>query len=298
MAARTVHRLSYREGEGKHSYGELYRRLQLAIDAVRLRTRVDTSSRVARWLAALSRLAAVERRSVLEHMVVSLRRGSWHHPYRDSFRALADSRMFIEIVEQLLPDVSDRDLRDLVLGNSDPALDKPSTRARDREFELFVAAISRRSGLAVELNEPDIVLRLNNSTRSIAAKRLLSPKKVEENVKKATKQIEKAGHPGFIFLDVTRILDPGCLIVTHWTRADQTVGGHLLCFINTEHREDLVRKRGEYVRGIVLHSAFPHVSPNFQYGTYETWWGVPVEGTDGQEVNALLDHLLLGLNDT
>lgn len=293
-----IHHMSYRDAEGEHTYRDTVHRLQLAIDSVKGRMRVDSHSRVVQWLDSLSRIASVDRRSVLEAMIPGLRQGRWDHPYRDSFRALVDSRMFIEIIEQLLPELNNRDIRDLISGNFDPALDKQSSRTRDREFELFIGAICRRSGMTVELREPDIVFQHNGSTRSIAAKRLSSPKQIESNIKKAAQQVKRAGLPGFIFLDVTRILDPACLIVTHWRKAHQTVGGHVLHFANTGYRETLRKKQNEQVLGIVLHTVFPHISRGFRYGTYETWWAVPVDEVDGQELDQLLDQFLNGSRNT
>jgi hypothetical protein len=203
--------------------------------------------------------------------------------------------MFIIIVEQLFADLKDSDIRDLIAGNYDPALDGPGKRTRDREFELFIAAVARRAGIEVLLEEPDITLRTAGIDWSVAAKRLSSPKRVEQNIRKAAEQIQLAGRPGFAFLDVTRILDPSQVVVTHWRRANQTVGGPLLHFAQTEHRHTLTANRNAYVRGIVLRAVFPHVSEGFRYGTYETWWALPVAGVDGQYVHRIVHRMLAGL---
>jgi hypothetical protein len=286
------------DAEGLHSYADILRRLKAAIALAAARTRVAPNCRVAQWMEAISRLSGADPRSVLAQMVPNLRQGSWHHPFKDSFRALVDSRMFTLIVEQLLPDLRDSDVRDLVSGNFDPARDKPGKRARDREFELFVAAVARRAGLAVRLGEPDIILDVQASQWCIAAKRLSSSKRVRHNVDKAARQIFDAGRPGFVFLDVTRILDPTYVACTHWRGAHQTVGGRLLHFANTKHKETLTTRRNEYVRGVVLRAAFPHVSEGLSYGTYETWKAVPVSGVEGSEVNSLLRELLGGLQNS
>lgn len=100
------------------------------------RVNLDPGCRVVRWLESLTRLAATDRRAVLEQMLPSLQRRSWDHPFKDSFRDVVDSRMFVEIVEQLWPDLSELDLRDLVSGITIQPFDQSSSRARDREFEL------------------------------------------------------------------------------------------------------------------------------------------------------------------
>lgn len=292
------HEILYDDVQSDRSLSSIIDRLQRAIDSVRTRTRVNRSSRVAQWLEALARLDKADKRSVLEQMLPNLTHGKWDHPYQDAFRALVDSRMFIEVIEQLLQDLSVSDLHDLVSGSFNPSDDNPSSRARDREFELFIAAICRRSGMKTCLSEPDILFELNGATYSTAAKRLASSKKVEKNVAKAERQIVEVGHPGFIVMDVTRILDPTSVLITHWKTAAQTVGGHLLAFMNTEHPRSLQQKRDELVRGIILRTVFPLVSQGFRYGTHETWLAVQVEWGDAQLTNQFLEQLLGGFEGT
>jgi len=198
----------YDDFQSDHLISNIIPRLQRAIDSVRTRARVNPSARVVQWKEALARLEEADKRSVLEQMLPSLTQGKWDHPYQDAFRALVDCRMFIEIIEQLLQDLSTSDLHDLVSGNFKPSDDKSSSRARDREFELFIAAICRRSGMKTWLGEPDVLFELGPTTCSVAAKRLASPKQVEKNITKAERQIAGAKHPGLIVMDVTRILDP------------------------------------------------------------------------------------------
>jgi hypothetical protein len=206
--------------------------------------------------------------------------------------------MFTEVVEQLLPDLADHDVHDLVSGSFHPADDTPSNRARDREFELFIGAICRRSGLRVELREPDTRFALDGVTYSVAAKRIASPKRVEQHVRKAAQQIADQGYPGFIVLDITRILDASGDIVLHWRQAHQTVGGSFLAFVNSEHPRTLQRKWNDLVRGVVLRAVFPLVSEGFRYGTYESWKAVGVEDVDGRELNAFLRQVSHGTEGT
>jgi hypothetical protein len=295
MAADSEYRFPPVSAEGLHSYAEVLEALRTSVDAVAKRVRVPNNSRVARWRPALERLAAAERRSVLEQMVPSLQQHSWHHPYRDAFLALVDSRLFCAIIEHLLPDLSDDELRDLVAGNFDPALDRPGKRTRDKEFEFFVAAVCRRAGVHTVLGEPDVVMRFREAEWSIAAKRLSSRRQVRENVEKAAKQIGREGRPGFIFLDVTKLLHSDYLIVTHWRRAHETVGGHVLALVR-EQGALFDRPWGERVRGFMLRAAFPYVSPGFRYGTYEQWMAVPTVDGDGADLRAFLPLFLEGVN--
>jgi hypothetical protein len=281
--------------EGLHSYSSVLSQLSDAIAKVSERIHVPANARVVQWTHAVKRLSQVERRAVLEEMLPHVQRGSWNHPYKDAFRALVDARTFTIIVQNLLAHLTDADLRDLISGNFDPALDKPDSRARDRDFELFIGAIARRAGLPIRLFEPDLILTVQGEEVSVAAKRLSSRRKVGDNIDKAARQILKAERPGFIFLDVTRILDPTYSVVTHWRHADQTVGSPLMHFVEREYALTLRRRRNEYVRGVVLRASLPHVSKGFQYGTHESWWPLTVDGVDALHVNSLLHQLLSGL---
>jgi len=298
MTEGNEHEILYDDVQSDRSLSSIIAQLERAIDSVRTHTRVNRSSRVVQWQKALARLDEADKRSVLEQMLPSLTQGKFDHPYQDAFQALVDCRMFIEIVEQLLQDLSASDLHDLVSGNLKPSDDKPSSRARNREFELFIAAICRRSGMKAWLGEPDVLFNLGPTTCSVAAKRLVSSKQVEKNITKAEKQIARAEYPGLIVMDVTRILDPTSVFVTHWRNAPELVGGHLLAFMNTEHYRAFQQQRDELVRGIILRTVFPLVSQGFRYGTYENWWAVPVQWGDDQLTNQFLRQLLGGFEGT
>ncbi|HEX5075687.1 MAG TPA: hypothetical protein VFW03_20920 [Gemmatimonadaceae bacterium] len=99
---------------------------------------------------------------------------------------------------------------------------------------------------------------------------------------------------GFVFLEITRILDPNYELVLDWRRADQTVGGHVLHFINTEHRAALRRRRNEYLRGVVLRAAFPLYSSRFRFGTYQSIWPLTVDGLEPTDVHWIARAILPG----
>lgn len=279
-------------GEARHKYVRVAERLDCAIDRIISRVRVSPSSRVVLWSKAIRRLAAANKRHVLEQIVVGLQRREWNHPFRESFVALSESRMFIEIVEQLLDHLTDRDLRELISGHSDPSLDNVSARGRDKEFEWFLAALFRRGGLTIALAEPDILIQLNGEVRSIAAKRLSSRKRLKSNIKKAADQISTAGYPGYIFLEATRLIDPDVHFIEHWRDRGRAVGTRLN---GLAHMPISINRRNEGVQGVVLRAAFPLVSPGFEYGTSERWVGVGVHKGPMRVSNIeLMDVLLSG----
>jgi hypothetical protein len=279
------------DADVRHSYSNVAARLDRAIKAVAGRVRVNPSSRVARWSNAIRRLADSNKREVLAQQVFRLQRGEWDHPFRDSFLALNESRMLVEIIEQLIDNLTDRDLRELVSGHPDPSLDSTSARGRDKEFEWFIAAVFRRAGLAVALAEPDVLIKFGGGVRSIAAKRLSSRRQVESNVKKASAQILHAGYPGYIFLEITRYIDPEVRFTEHWRDSGWAVGIRMNAFAR---KPVVINRRNELVAGAFLRAAFPHVSPGFVYGTSEHWMGVAVMGGAKDEHIKLTRVLLSG----
>lgn len=278
-----------------HALATLQDRLEESIGAVERRLALHPASRVSEWRSLLAEFGKANRRLVIEKFVESLNTGTWAHPHKQHLRALLEVREFIEIIEQLADDLNDADLRDLISGTLDPADEKQKSRARDRGFELFVAAVCRRAGLTPTLSEPDIVVDFAGSKWAIAAKRLSSPKRVSANVSKAASQIKRSGHLGFVFLDVTRILEPKYEFVTHWRTVSSLFDKHLLAFVNNDYAAALQKADNGRVRGIVLRTAFPHMSEGLRLGTSENWWAVGLRSVDGSELNQFLKQFSVGL---
>jgi hypothetical protein len=269
-----------------HKYGKLADRLRHTVEAVAERIQVNPASRVARWLKAVDRLAHADKRSVLEQLVESLGAGKVDHPFRDAFTALTESRTFIEVIEQLIDFLSDEQLRELVRGHPDPSLD--TSRARNKEFEWYIAALFRRGGLPVAIAEPDVLINLDGTVRSVAAKRLASRKQLRSNIKSATDQIDRAGYPGYIFLDVTRYINPDLHYIEHWRDEGRTVLPRLRAFASNPH---VTNPGSPLVHAAFVRSVFPLISPGFEYGTSERWQGIGIL-PDARDENMRLLHIL------
>jgi len=69
-----------------------------------------------------------------------------------------------------------------------------------------LAAIFDLSGFIVEDIEPDFTFKYEDSTYSVAAKRINSERKVHARFSKAKKQIKKSGINGFIAVSLDRIV--------------------------------------------------------------------------------------------
>ena len=99
------------------------------------------------------------------------------------------------------------------------ALPQAETHAisRDTQFELYIAAVFRRAGYKVRLDEPDVILQVRGSTVGIAAKRPKTPKKIERRLREARNQIERVGKPGIVAIDVSVVQNPrnGIIVVDH-----------------------------------------------------------------------------------
>ncbi len=268
-------------------------KLTSAIEAVECRIPVNPVSRVGRWRAAVERLEGAGGRAVLEELVQTLQTtGGADHPYRESFLALTESRHFIAIVENLIDHLDDTDLRELIKGSQDPASDRPSARARDKEFEKYVAAVLLLAGFPVALAEPDVLIQLPNGIRSVAVKRLWSRNKLEDNLRSASKQIAKSGYPGYVVLEITRYLNPDLYFIDHERFEGRQIQPR------TDHVvRDLVAipRHNELVEGVFLRSAFPLISRGLKFGTAERWTGVPVKGGDKEAHRKLLFSLMSAL---
>ena len=108
------------------------------------------------------------------------------HTHRDNPR-------FQKVVEHLL--------NDSVL----PQYDKDSP-GRDRQFELYLAAICQNAGLVpVDFEEPDITCFIDGTEFGIAAKRLKSrkPSQLEKHVRKGADQLRQQGLPGIVALELS-----------------------------------------------------------------------------------------------
>ena len=88
-------------------------------------------------------------------------------------------------------------------GDLDPrARDEQSRRARDTQFELWLAAWLTAGGRPVQFLEPDIRVTCWFAWYGVAAKRVQSPKGILPRVKEAAAQIERHGDRGFVALTI------------------------------------------------------------------------------------------------
>ncbi len=115
----------------------------------------------------------------------------------DQMDAHRQNPQFLESVEKLLKDAPL------------PQEGGASTNGRDTQFELYVAAVCLRGGMApVDYHEPDVACTVAGRRFGIAAKRIKSLGRFEERVKEGANQTRRAGVPGVVAIDWTIARNP------------------------------------------------------------------------------------------
>lgn len=133
----------------------------------------------------------------------------------------------------------------------------PMASPRDKQFECFVAAVAELSGYQVAFSEPDLHLDWQSDRCCIAAKRPRSAEAVAKNCKKGSKQVVKAGLPGFVALDLSLVLHRGaCPFATAAEAGVQFLKDSLNAFVKVHYRA-LVRACAGRVPAVLLSAHVP-----------------------------------------
>jgi hypothetical protein len=140
-----------------------------------------------------------------------------HPQWRIFMQSLKDVQEYwfvIEILKERLvePPFLDRLARSLK-DPIHPVYSGASTPGRNAQFELFLAAIATRAGLAVgQLDDAgaDWILSLSAKHWSLEAKRIKSPSKMEKRFREAANQIVKSRIGGVIAMDISLVGNPNC----------------------------------------------------------------------------------------
>ena len=152
----------------------------------------------------------------------------------------------------------------LVSGAEFSTLESNTASARDFQFESFIGAVCELSGYAVRFDEPDIVVTENDKAFGIAAKRPRNERRIENNCKKAVRQIRNSGMSGLIALDLSFALQADKCVNTNDLRGAQV---HVEEVVNGFIHENNARLqqlcRDECVLGVLAHLQMPVI--NFGY---------------------------------
>jgi len=126
------------------------------------------------------------------------------HGVRDVFELSFICDKLIETQRDSLGDV----LPELLSGAERPDLDGTNTKARNLQFQYFVAAKLAHSGMPVSAAEPDLLFVPAEVEVAVAAKRVTSEQKVIRRVREAAKQIASHGMRGFVAVCLDYLVPP------------------------------------------------------------------------------------------
>jgi hypothetical protein len=172
------------------------------------------------------------------------------------------------------------------------------SRARDVQFELLVAALFRRIGYSVSLEEPDIVAERNSHRIAIAVKRPRSRTKLRRNIHDAGKQIVRLNLQGLIAIDTTVLMNPAD---QHLTTRDAGVAYDAV----TEQASNLskyiasiagVRFGTANIFGVLTRIAMPVWHPTDRILSFLNLWSVVGMIPPGDERRAVIEQISEGLS--
>jgi hypothetical protein len=172
--------------------------------------------------------------------------------------ALQEALQFLTVT-RLLKTVDVPDLREKLksaVGGAPFVFDDPArSKARSDQAELYVAAVLAAAGFGVEFAEPDLIVQMSDGTRvAVAVKRPRSKRKIRRNLRKATRQVVRAGLPGVVVADLSFVEGVGKPIFVRDPQAQLLLAAVLLDGYAREHETMLLEiAKRQNVVGVLLH---------------------------------------------
>lgn len=191
------------------------------------------------------------------------------------------SIIFDSIGDRLLNDLSHK--FELLVKDKAFELDSNiSTKGRDTQFELYIAAICSRAGIDFTMpegNGPDISAKTPAYRFHIEAKRIKSIDKILKSIKKASNQLRSTQTRSVIALDITRSYNPNLLRLNRGTTKERVVEIHteLVDHLESRYFNRLPKYTSASSIGMLLihHTIF---APSVEQGpqttgliSYDTW---------------------------
>jgi len=133
--------------------------------------------------------------------------------------------------------------------------DSESSRARSDQCELYFMGMLLHAGFAVELGEPDLLVKLSDKeTLAMAVKRPRSEKKVFKNIRAGIRQLPIGGPAGVVAIDLSFIEHVAKPLYIYEAVNEQVPAAILLDGYARENWLDLLRAgRGPNTLGLLLH---------------------------------------------
>ncbi|OWA33538.1 hypothetical protein B9G55_19440 [Saccharibacillus sp. O16] len=163
------------------------------------------------------------------------------------------------------------------------------------QFQYYLSSMFERSGLEVELEEPDFTFSFKGKKYSVAAKRLNGRGSIERNIRAAESQIKNTDQYGFIALSLDKIYKDMDTVET-FNHADTSVRAAtelirviIREYLNHRHFND----RSNQVLGIIAHIGFPFLlksdKPLFELGYTAYTMFLPLGEPDSSEWNEVME---------
>lgn len=155
-------------------------------------------------------------------------------------------------------------LKQILSGTPMPS-DDANSMARDKQFELYLAAILERTGFGVSIEEPDIIFTHNFKTYSLAAKRVKSTQQISKRYREAISQIKQYSNPGFIGLSLdylVRGLGDKNIIAGSPEAMDQAGNEIILSCLENDLGPNISRYKDDQIVGILASLVIPSLLPN------------------------------------
>jgi hypothetical protein len=168
--------------------------------ATSLDIQIHTQSRISQFEQQLNRFGSAR--------INELNKSNFDwNSFTEGNRDVTEIAFICEKLINLFPSELTAVLKPLFDGAILPSSDA-NTLARNRQFELYMAALFAHSGFSIELKEPDLKFEHQGTYYGIAAKRISSAKQIKKRVQEARSQLSRAGLRGLIALSVDRLLAP------------------------------------------------------------------------------------------
>jgi hypothetical protein len=249
-------------------------------------THRDMAGKVLEWLRSHQQLGvSSENRLAKQCRLILATKGvvqDSHAEWRIFVQSLKDVQEYwfiIEILKEKLVESPffDRFARSL-LDSTHPMDSGASSPGRDAQFELFLAAIAARAGVAVgQLGDAGADWILSASARrwSLEAKRIKSFDKMERHLKKAANQIVRSRVGGVIAMDISLAGNPSCKPLSRFftvIEIDTAHEGRMNAFAQ-EHQQSIMKWIGSANVGFVLLHDFV-IRPALKTSSTQEPWGL------------------------
>ena len=217
------------------------------------------------------------------------------------FRLLRQANIEVEFLSTIVDELTSKPrptgwepaVEKLISGLNLPEQEGKSASPRDFQFELYVAAFSRKAGFGIELSEPDVIVSHPDLTFGIAAKRPKSLKSVERNIKKASKQIDRSMMSGVVAVDLSLAANPrNAYAVTKGERLSIPLQDWYLNQFIDEYAVRIKSLTSDSVIGIMVFASATIFSiDHMKIGFAASWRATNLRDKSDQRVQAFYNYI-------